>query len=81
MEVSEMIAEFQQRRAAGYAEESRDWFAHNDESDIPDAEYHYPDCPICGQEVEGDESLYCSVCDVVWNLDGTHGERIPEDER
>ena len=72
-----VLDDFEKRRRAGQEADAAEFFADPD-AEIPDAEYRYPDCPICGRELEapdGDQ-LVCEVCQVRWAMDGTHGERM-----
>ena len=74
-----LLDDFEKRRRAGQEADAAEFFADPD-AEIPDAEYRYPDCPICGRGLEapdGDQ-LVCEVCQVRWALDGTHGERMDD---
>lgn len=47
--------------------------------DIPDLDWEYPPCSLCDETVESDgAACWCDHCGVVWNADGTKGERTEE---
>lgn len=42
---------------------------------IPDVAFYGPDCPICGESLDGCADAWtCDPCDTWWNADGTNGE-------
>jgi hypothetical protein len=37
----------------------------------PPLVFNYPDCPMCGEETDGDPDIfYCSDCDATWSTRG-----------
>lgn len=41
---------------------------------LPEIDFPWPDCPICGGGLEHDDSWWCMECEVFWQRNGTNPE-------
>lgn len=47
--------------------------------DPPPVEHRAPLCPLCLEEVRGEDGWMCDSCDIYWSWDGDSGSWLNED--
>ena len=44
-------------------------------ADLPEIDFPWPDCPICGVELQHEDGWWCDACCVSWRSNGTDPKR------